>query len=193
MPGVVMGQPVSPSGRTGVPHVCTVLWVTAIILVIVGIVQLFQGQIIVAIVLFVAAVLVGPGGYSLFRARIANVGSHWLAGQSVGANLGVEGGAGAEHLGWLLAVALCCRSHRGTLIAQTHSFSGAAGDDEAPTGSVEGRRSQLVGSRTCRFGRVFRRPAGEPRPAPTVPFPCRWRSGSRATDTRCSHRRPSRR
>ena len=44
----------------------TILWVIAAILVIVGIVQLFQGQIIFGIVLIVAACLVGPGGYSLF-------------------------------------------------------------------------------------------------------------------------------
>jgi uncharacterized MnhB-related membrane protein len=47
----------------------TILWIVAVILVVVGIVQLFQGQIILAIVLFVAAALVGPGGYSMFRAR----------------------------------------------------------------------------------------------------------------------------
>jgi hypothetical protein len=47
----------------------TVLWVIAAILVIVGIVQLFQGQIILGIVLIVAGCLVGPGGYSLFRTR----------------------------------------------------------------------------------------------------------------------------
>ena len=45
----------------------TVLWVIAAILVIVGIVQLLQGQIIFGIVLIVAACLVGPGGYSLFQ------------------------------------------------------------------------------------------------------------------------------
>ncbi len=45
----------------------TVLWIIAAILVIVGIVQLIQGQLILALVLFVAAALVGPGGYSLFR------------------------------------------------------------------------------------------------------------------------------
>lgn len=44
-----------------------VLWLIAVALVIVGIVQLLQGQIILAIVLFVAAALVGPGGYSVFR------------------------------------------------------------------------------------------------------------------------------
>ena len=45
----------------------TVLWIVAVVLVIVGIVQLLQGQIILAVALFVAAALVGPGGYSLFR------------------------------------------------------------------------------------------------------------------------------
>jgi hypothetical protein len=47
----------------------TVLWIIAAILVIVGIVQLIQGQIIFGIVLIVLACLVGPGGYSLFRTR----------------------------------------------------------------------------------------------------------------------------
>jgi hypothetical protein len=49
----------------------TVLWIIAAILVIVGIVQLIQGQIILGIVLIVLACLVGPGGYSLFRTRRA--------------------------------------------------------------------------------------------------------------------------
>lgn len=47
----------------------TVLWVIAVILAIVGIVQLLQGQIILGIVLLIAAALVGPGGYSVFRGR----------------------------------------------------------------------------------------------------------------------------
>lgn len=47
----------------------TILWIIAAILVIVGIVQLLQGQIIFGIVLLIAACLVGPGGYSIFRAR----------------------------------------------------------------------------------------------------------------------------
>jgi hypothetical protein len=47
----------------------TLLWIVALILVVVGIVQLVQGQVILAILLFVAACLVGPGGYSLFRSR----------------------------------------------------------------------------------------------------------------------------
>jgi hypothetical protein len=44
----------------------TLLWVIAAILAVVGIVQLFQGQIILGVVLIVAACLVGPGGYSVF-------------------------------------------------------------------------------------------------------------------------------
>ena len=47
----------------------TVLWIIAAILVIVGIVQLIQGQIIFGIVLIVLGCLVGPGGYSIFRSR----------------------------------------------------------------------------------------------------------------------------
>lgn len=48
-----------------------ILWIVAAIIAIVGVVQLFQGQIIFAIVLFVIACLVGPGGYSVFRGRSA--------------------------------------------------------------------------------------------------------------------------
>jgi hypothetical protein len=47
----------------------TILWVIAAVLVIVGIVQLIQGQIIFGIVLIVAGCIVGPGGYSIFRRR----------------------------------------------------------------------------------------------------------------------------
>jgi len=49
----------------------TVLWIIAAILVIVGIVQLLQGQIILGLVLIVIGCLVGPGGYSIFRRRNA--------------------------------------------------------------------------------------------------------------------------
>ena len=45
------------------------VWLLAVVLAVVGVVQLFQGQVLLAIVLFVAACLVGPGGYSLFRGR----------------------------------------------------------------------------------------------------------------------------
>jgi hypothetical protein len=43
--------------------------VIAVIVALVGVVQLFQGQIVLAIVLFVAAALIGPGGYSIFKNR----------------------------------------------------------------------------------------------------------------------------
>lgn len=46
-----------------------ILWLIAAILVIVGIVQLFQGQIILGIVLIVLGLMVGPGGYSIFNRR----------------------------------------------------------------------------------------------------------------------------
>jgi hypothetical protein len=45
------------------------LWVIAAILVIVGIVQLFQGQILLGVLLIVVGCLVGPGGYSIFNRR----------------------------------------------------------------------------------------------------------------------------
>jgi hypothetical protein len=47
----------------------TLLWIIAVILAIVGIVQIIQGQILFGIILIVLACLVGPGGYSLFRSR----------------------------------------------------------------------------------------------------------------------------
>ncbi len=47
----------------------TLLWILAVIIGIVGIVQLLQGQIILGIILLVVAFLVGPGGYSIFRSR----------------------------------------------------------------------------------------------------------------------------
>jgi hypothetical protein len=47
----------------------TVLWVIAVILVIVCIVQLIQGQWIFGLVLIVLGCLVGPGGVSIFSRR----------------------------------------------------------------------------------------------------------------------------
>ena len=47
----------------------TVLWIIAVILAIVGIVQLLQGQIIFGIIVLIAAAAVGPGGWSIFRSR----------------------------------------------------------------------------------------------------------------------------
>jgi len=45
------------------------LWILAVIIAIVGVVQLFQGQVLLAIGLFVVACLIGPGGYSIFRSN----------------------------------------------------------------------------------------------------------------------------
>jgi hypothetical protein len=47
----------------------TVLWIIAAILVVIGIVQLIQGQLILGIVLIAAGLLVGPGGVSVFGSR----------------------------------------------------------------------------------------------------------------------------
>lgn len=47
----------------------TILWLIAAVLVIVGIVQLIQGQIIFGIVLIVLGLIVGPGGFSIFKSR----------------------------------------------------------------------------------------------------------------------------
>lgn len=47
----------------------TLLWILAVILVVVGIVQLVQGQILFGILLIIAGCLVGPGGYSIFSRR----------------------------------------------------------------------------------------------------------------------------
>ena len=46
-----------------------ILWVIAAILVIVGIVMLFQGSILWGILLIVLGCLVGPGGYRIFTRR----------------------------------------------------------------------------------------------------------------------------
>jgi hypothetical protein len=49
----------------------TLLWIIAVILAVVGVVQLIQGQILFGIILLIAACLVGPGGYSVFnRSRV---------------------------------------------------------------------------------------------------------------------------
>ena len=47
------------------------LWLIAVVIALVGVVQLFQGQVLLAIALFVVACLIGPGGYSVFRSRRA--------------------------------------------------------------------------------------------------------------------------
>ncbi|MGA8846388.1 MAG: GPGG-motif small membrane protein [Nocardioides sp.] len=47
------------------------LWILAVILVVFGVVQLIQGQILLGIVCIVVGLLVGPGGYSIFNKRNA--------------------------------------------------------------------------------------------------------------------------
>lgn len=47
----------------------TILWILSVILLVVGVIQLIQGQIIFGIVLIIVAALVGPGGVSIFRSR----------------------------------------------------------------------------------------------------------------------------
>ena len=47
----------------------SILWVIAVVLVVIGVVQLLQGQIIFGILLIVLGALVGPGGRSIFKGR----------------------------------------------------------------------------------------------------------------------------
>jgi hypothetical protein len=46
-----------------------VLWLIAVVMVIGGIVQLFQGQVLLGLLLIVVGLLIGPGGYSVFGRR----------------------------------------------------------------------------------------------------------------------------
>lgn len=46
-----------------------ILWIVAAIVGIIGVVQLLSGSIIFGIVLIIAAFLIGPGGYSIFKSR----------------------------------------------------------------------------------------------------------------------------
>lgn len=48
-----------------------VVWLLAVVLAVIGVVQLLQGQVLFGILLLVAACLVGPGGYSIFRSNRA--------------------------------------------------------------------------------------------------------------------------
>ncbi|HEX2052590.1 MAG TPA: GPGG-motif small membrane protein [Actinomycetota bacterium] len=47
----------------------TVLWILAVILAIVGVIQILQGQLIFGIILLILAAAVGPGGWSIFNRR----------------------------------------------------------------------------------------------------------------------------
>jgi hypothetical protein len=48
-----------------------VVWLIAVVLAVVGVVQLLQGQLLLGLALLVGAALVGPGGYSIFRSNRA--------------------------------------------------------------------------------------------------------------------------
>ena len=45
------------------------LWILAVILVVAGVIQLLQGQLLFGVVLIVVGLLVGPGGVSIFKGR----------------------------------------------------------------------------------------------------------------------------
>lgn len=45
------------------------LWILAVLLVIGGIINLFQGQILFGVLLIVVGLAVGPGGYSIFNRK----------------------------------------------------------------------------------------------------------------------------
>ncbi len=45
------------------------LWLLAVVIAVVGVIQLLQGQLLFGILLLVLACAVGPGGYSIFNGR----------------------------------------------------------------------------------------------------------------------------
>jgi hypothetical protein len=44
-----------------------ILWLIAVVIAVIGIVQLLQGQILLGIILLIVAAAVGPGGWSIFN------------------------------------------------------------------------------------------------------------------------------
>lgn len=49
------------------PAMYFILWLLAVILVVAGVVRLVRGDMLYGIVLIVVGLIVGPGGYSIFR------------------------------------------------------------------------------------------------------------------------------
>jgi hypothetical protein len=47
----------------------SILWLIAAVLVIAGIITILSGSVIFGVVLIVVGMLVGPGGYSIFKGR----------------------------------------------------------------------------------------------------------------------------
>jgi hypothetical protein len=46
------------------------LWLLAVVLAVIGVITILQGQLVVGLLLLLVAALVGPGGYSLGRRRV---------------------------------------------------------------------------------------------------------------------------
>lgn len=59
-------QGYAPACRGSQPPMAFILFLIAAALVIYGIVRIFQGEVLLGIVLIVVGLLVGPGGYSIF-------------------------------------------------------------------------------------------------------------------------------
>jgi hypothetical protein len=45
----------------------TILWIIAVILVIAGIMSLIRGSVLAGAALIIVGLLIGPGGYSIFK------------------------------------------------------------------------------------------------------------------------------
>lgn len=48
------------------------LWILAVILVVFGVVNLLQGQVLFGLILLLIGLVIGPGGYSIFNKRSAS-------------------------------------------------------------------------------------------------------------------------
>jgi len=59
----------TPSGNS--LGMAFLLWILAVLLVVGGVINLLQGQILFGIVLIVVGCAIGPGGYSIFHSRSA--------------------------------------------------------------------------------------------------------------------------
>lgn len=51
------------------PAMAFLMWILAVLLVVGGVINLFQGQILFGVLLLVLGFAVGPGGWSVFRNR----------------------------------------------------------------------------------------------------------------------------
>jgi hypothetical protein len=49
------------------------LWVLSVILVVYGVVNMIQGQLLFGLILLIVGLAVGPGGFSIFNSRRARV------------------------------------------------------------------------------------------------------------------------